>query len=192
MAPETGALMRAAEQPETGSKLKTFLVFAACGALIAPATIVLHELGHLLAGLALGTPDIALHYGSVSDSAEESGFPAFRVGLQALAGPAVTLFLMAACMVALRKHPDHPLFFTALFAAPIRFAVGAAYLYFAASAALQGIPPGQPNFDEFKAAEMLGFPVVPLLIAELALTFALWSWCGGLLAPFACPRWRVL
>jgi hypothetical protein len=174
--------MQATAESRTRSRLTTFLVFAAWGTLVAPATIVLHELGHLLAGLGLGTPDIALHYGSVSDSAAESGFPAFRVGLQALAGPVVTLLLMAACMVALRKHPDHPLFFTALFAAPIRFAVGAVYLYFAASAALQGIAPGQPNFDEFNAAQMLGFPVVPLLIAELAVTFALWTWAVRRLA----------
>ena len=166
--------MQAVDSPVTLGKLKTFLVFAAWGAIVAPATIVLHELGHFLAGLALGTPDIALHYGSVSDNAAESGFPALRIGVQALSGPVVTLLLMGACVIALRKQPDHPAFLTALFAAPIRFAVGAVYLYFVASAAIQGIPHGQPNFDEFKAAQMLGFPVVPLLVAELALTLVLW------------------
>ena len=170
--------MQASDGPAAPRRFKTFLEFAAWGAIVAPATIVLHELGHFLAGLALGTPDIALHYGSVSDSAAESGFPEFRIGVQALAGPVVTLLLMAGCLIALRKQADHPLYFTALFAAPIRFAVGAVYLYFVAAAAFQGIAPGQPNFDEFKAAQMLGFPVAPLLVAELALTLALWSWAA--------------
>ncbi len=169
---------------------KTFLVFAASGAIVAPATIVLHELGHFLAGLALGTPDIALHYGSVSDSAAETGFPAFRIGLQALAGPVVTLLLMAGCVIALRKQPHHPVYFTALFAAPIRFAVGAVYLYFVAAAAFQGIAPGQPNFDEFKAAQMLGFPVASLLVAELALTLTLWWWAARRLS--SAIRWPAL
>ncbi len=182
--------MQASDSPVAHGNLKTLLVFAAWGAIAAPATILLHELGHFLAGLALGTPDIALHYGSVSDSAAESGFPAFRVGVQALAGPVVTILLMAACVVALRKSPEHPLFFTALFAAPIRFAVGAVYLYFVAAAAFQGIAPGQPNFDEFKAAQMLNFPVVPLLVAELVLTLALWSWAARRLSN--AIRWPAL
>ncbi len=171
--------MQVPDSQSSPAKTRTFFVFAAWGIVIAPLTIVLHELGHYLAGLLMGTPDLALHYGSVSDTAAERGFPPVKIGIQALAGPAVTLGIMTVCVFALRKNPDHPVWLTAMFAAPVRFAVGAVYLYFAAMAAIQGIPPGQPNFDEFKAAQMLGFSVVPILIAELALTVALWSWAVG-------------
>lgn len=143
--------------------------------MVAPLTIVAHELGHFGAGLVLGTPDLALHYGSVSDSAREQGFPAARIGAQALAGPVVTLLIMAACVLGLRKHA-HPVFVVALIAAPIRFAVGAVYLAFSLQVAIQGGTPGQPNFDEFKAAQALGFAVEPLLIAELVATIGIWTW----------------
>jgi hypothetical protein len=114
--------------------------------------------------------------GSVSDSAAESGFPTARMGAQAIAGPTVTLVLMLVCALALRKSPDSPIWITALFALPIRFAVGVVYLYFSASAAIQGIPPGQPNFDESNAAQAFGFAVELLLIVELVLTVGLWTW----------------
>jgi hypothetical protein len=158
-----------------GSGLTTALTYAAWGAVVAPLTIVAHELGHFGVGLLLGTPDLALHYGSVSDTASEQGFPAARIGAQALAGPVATLLIMAACVMGLRKKV-HPFFVVALIVAPIRFAVGAVYLAFSLQAAIQGGARGQPNFDEFKAAQALGFAVEPLLIFELVATIAIWVW----------------
>lgn len=157
------------------SGFATALTYAAYGAVVAPLTIVAHELGHFGVGLLLGTPDLALHYGSVSDTAREQGFSAASIGVQALAGPVVTLLIMAACVLGLRKRV-HPLFVVTLIAAPIRFAVGAVYLAFSLQAAIEGGARGQPNFDEFKAAQALGFAVEPLLIFELVATVAIWIW----------------
>jgi len=158
-----------------GSGLTTALTYAAWGAVVAPLTIVAHELGHFGVGLFLATPDLALHYGSVSDTASEQGVPAVRIGAQALAGPVATLLIMAACVMGLRQKV-HPFFVVTLIAAPIRFAVGAVYLAFSLQAAIQGGARGEPNFDEFKAAQALGFAVEPLLIGELVATIAIWVW----------------
>jgi hypothetical protein len=155
--------------------LRRALIYAAFGIVVAPLTIVAHELGHYGVGLILGTPDLELHYGSVSDTAREQGVSSAKIGAQALAGPAVTLLIMAACALGLRKTA-HPFLVATLIAAPIRFAVGAVYLGFSIAASVRGEPRGQPNFDEFNAAQALGFPVEPLLILELAVTVLIWFW----------------
>jgi len=160
---------------QNNPRLLKALTYAACGVVVAPMTIVAHELGHYVVGLILGTPDLALHYGSVSDTAREQGFSSARIGAQALAGPVVTLLIMGACALGLRKTV-HPVIVAALIAAPIRFAVGVVYLGFSIVAAVQGVPRGTPNFDEFNAAQALGFPVEPLLIFELAATVLIWWW----------------
>jgi hypothetical protein len=160
---------------KNNARLLRGLEYAGYGVVVAPLTIIAHELGHYGLGLILGSPDLALHYGSVSDTAREQGVSSVRIGTQALAGPVVTLMIMGACVLGLRKAV-HPFFVAALIAAPIRFAVGAVYLGFATLAAVRGEPPGQPNFDEFNAAQGLGFPLVPLLIFEIAATVVIWLW----------------
>lgn len=156
-------------------RLVRALTYAGYGFAVAPLTIIAHELGHYGMGLILGSPDLALHYGSVSDTAREQGVSSIRIGAQALAGPVVTLLIMGACVLGLRKAV-HPIYVAALIAAPIRFAVGAVYLGFSIVAAMRGEPRGQPNFDEFNAAQALGFSLEPLLVFELAATVVIWLW----------------
>ena len=157
------------------SPFQTALIHAAYGLVVAPLTIIAHELGHFGVGLIVGAPDLALHYGSVTDTASEQGFASAKIGAQAIAGPIVTLLIMVACVFGLRRKP-HPLFVAALIAAPVRFAVGAVYLAFSILAAVRGQPRGQPDFDEFNAAQAFGFPVEPLIVLELVVTLVIWSW----------------
>jgi len=157
------------------SGLLPVLTYAAYGALAAPLTIVAHELGHFGVGVILGTPDLALHYGSVSDTAREQAFSTAAIGAQALAGPIVTLLILIGGFVAL-KTQTHPFVVGILLASPIRFAVGAVYLAFSLGAMIKGEARNQPNFDEFNAAQAFGFAVEPLIIIEIVATIAIWVW----------------
>ena len=68
--------------------------------MVTPVTIVLHELGHFFAAKAFGASDVALHYDAISNGTLGTSFPLWQQGLEAAAGPFVTLVLVLGCVSA--------------------------------------------------------------------------------------------
>ena len=162
-------------------------------ALLAPAGVLLHELGHFVAARALGFEAARISATSVLHGASIGPSPHWMVALQSGAGPAVTLVLLAIAAWRLRRGPAN--WAVALAAtAPLRFAVDIVYLYFRLMAALQGSPPMNLDFDEYELARALELPPEPIaLLAALVLVCtAIWIWreIGRgrrlLLLPLAC------
>src|SRR5262245_45444508 len=114
---------------ERAMPLNRWLAWTVAATLAGPLAIIAHELAHLLAGLAFGFPQLALHYGSISDAAAESGFPEWQRGIQAAAGPLATLLIvLGSCVAAVRVGPK-PWTVAPAFAAGVRsLAIGVGYL----------------------------------------------------------------
>lgn len=123
--------------------------FGAAAALVAPLTVIAHELGHFLAGRAMGF-DAELRAASVSGGAVLGRAPDWMVAVQALAGPLVT-FLLLASAFAIGRRRAKPWVIALAATAPLRFLVGASYLTWSIYAWSQGGElRGSPNFDEYK------------------------------------------
>ena len=149
---------------------KRWLSWAAAAALAAPVAIVLHELAHFLAGLAFGFPDLALHYGNVSDGAAKAGFPLWQQGVQAAVGPLATLLIVLGCCVATLRVGPKPWAVAPAFAAGVRsVGIGVAYLV----VRILGNP-AQGNFDEMNAA--MGLGVAPELVIAVNVFLLLGMW----------------
>lgn len=132
----------------TGTWLRWFVT----SAFAVPATIILHELGHYAVAYLSGFPDVVLHFGSVSHNAAEADFPGWQHGLQAAAGPLVTLAIAFLCCYAVLRIGVRPWTVAPAFAAAVRsLIIGPAYL-------LTRIrhPAAEGNFDELNAARHLG------------------------------------
>jgi hypothetical protein len=69
-----------------GNKAKWALSLAGASILFVPVTIVLHELAHLIAALALGFPNPEFHFNAVSPG-DVRGQAQWELGAVALAGP---------------------------------------------------------------------------------------------------------
>lgn len=79
------------------------LAWCGAGALLAPVSVLAHEIAHFAAGGLAGFPDLELHADAVTSSASTSDFPASQLGLMSLAGPLCTLVVAgAACATAIR------------------------------------------------------------------------------------------
>lgn len=124
--------------------------------LLAPLTILLHELGHLLAAIALGFPDPALHFSWVSHG-DVSGRPSWQLGVVGLAGPVVTALLVFAGATLLLRRRQMPFGYALAVAAASRFAVGVPYTISSLIAVMSGRRLNPPAFDEYKAGEALGW-----------------------------------
>lgn len=142
-------------------------------ALLFPATVILHELGHFGIGWLSGFP-VALHYASVTglpEAAPYAGAP-LAVALAALAGPAISLAMLAAGMAGWRRIWGLPLLAAALprFVVNLLFMVQQGFV-------LAGIAQaGRPNIDEANAARALDVPAAPLAaIGAMALLAGLWA-----------------
>jgi hypothetical protein len=151
--------------------LNRWLAWAVTAALAAPLGIILHELAHLLAGLVFGFPELALHYGSVSDRAAESGFPEWQRGIQAAAGPLATLLIVLGCCGAVTRVGSKPWAVAPAFAAGVRsLVIGVGYLI----ARMLRRPSEGANFDELNAARHLGVAVEPVIAINVLILLAAW------------------
>lgn len=124
--------------------------------LLAPLTILLHELGHLLAAIALGFPDPALHFSSISHG-DVSGRPSWQLGVVGLAGPLVTALLVLTGSTLLLRRPRSPFGYALAVAAASRFFVGVPYTISNLIAVSSGRRLDPPAFDEYKAGTALGW-----------------------------------
>ncbi len=161
----TTAIPRAAEPTR-------LLAWATVAAVSAPLAILLHELGHYLAAAAFGFPGRALHYASATSAAGTAGFPAWQLGVEAAAGPFVTLAIVAACSYAVHRLGPRPWVVAPAFAAGVRTAVlGSAYLFVRLRRPAATL---SPNFDEFNVARAFGAP--PELLVALSVLLILTAW----------------
>lgn len=139
-----------------GSWLRRVILWGAWCVLLAPLTIVLHELGHYAAAVWAGSPNPVLHY-SWTDPGNLPLKGGFTDGVIGLAGPAVTVALsMFACAWILLRGPARWAFALAVCAVS-RFVVAFPYTLINTLARLTGRRLGAPAFDEYKAGTALGF-----------------------------------
>ena len=152
------------------SRYPSWIYWVLFAALAGPIGIILHELGHFLVAHAFGFPDVVLHFGSVSDGAAETGAPQWQQGLQAGAGPLVTLVLLGICCGATVRFGAQPWIVGPGFAVGIRSAlVGLAYL----SARLRGTY-RTADIDELNFARSLDLSMDAVMATSTALVLVCW------------------
>ncbi|WP_133365897.1 hypothetical protein [Qipengyuania sediminis] len=158
------------------SALAEGLQLAGLALLLAPAGIVVHELGHFLVGWADGYP-VRLNPGSVSFGPSLGDAPDRVVALQAAAGPLATVALMAIAAISLRRQHFVPWAFALAITAPLRFLVGGAFVFALAEAWLQGRAfGGRPNFDEYNAAVALSVSPAAVVGFQMVMVLVFWTW----------------
>jgi hypothetical protein len=134
--------------------------------LLAPITIVLHELGHYAAALWAGSPNPVLHY-SWTDPGNLPAKGGSTDGVIGLAGPAVTIILaLIACAWILMRGPTRWAFALAVCAVS-RFLVAVPYTLINIVARLAGRRLGAPAFDEYKAGTALALSGDALLASTV-------------------------
>jgi hypothetical protein len=169
--------------PTSGGKvIKRTKTGAAAECLIAPAilvplSILLHELGHFAVARALGFDNAKLHYSAV-DPGPNPGAPAWMSGAVGLAGPIVTIALVALAIIAHGRRRDSVWPFALAIAAASRFAVGLPYSIVNLVMRFQGHRLSPPAFDEYKAATALGWSGDLLLAITSAIPLAVLVWLG--------------
>jgi len=147
-------------------------VWFASAVVAGPLTILAHELGHFLAGLAFNHPQVVLHYASVTSDAVRAGYPPWQLATVAAAGPVVTVATVLLCCYLATRYRPHPLIVTGGLIAPIKFSVGLIFIYYW----LTGVRNSSPNFDEFNVAKHAGISsFIPILIGVAVLVGG-WVW----------------
>jgi hypothetical protein len=143
--------------------------------ILAPATILLHELGHLLAAIALGFPEPALHFSSISHG-DVGDRPGWQSGVVGLAGPFVTAVLVFIGIVWGVRHPRMRFGYGLAIAAVSRFFVGVPYTIANLIAHASGRTLDPPAFDEYKAGEALNWSGDLTLGVTAAAVFVVLFW----------------
>lgn len=134
--------------------------------LLAPLTIVLHEVGHYAAARWAGSPNPVLHY-SWTDPGSLPTKGGMTDGVIGLAGPAVSIILaLVACAWILTRGPARGAFALAVCAVS-RFVVAVPYTLMKLVARLMGWSMGPPAFDEYKAGTALGLSGDALLASTI-------------------------
>lgn len=152
-----------------------FVHWAAWPLVVSPAMILLHELGHLLAGFVLGFPDPTLHFSSVSHG-DISRRPDWQFGIFGLAGPVVSaVFVVSGIGLSLR-YPRMRLGYALAVTAVSRFFVGVPYTVANLIVLASGRRLQPPAFDEYKAGEALGWSGNLTLGVTAAMVFAVFIW----------------
>jgi len=123
---------------------------------LAPVTIVLHELGRLFVARAVGFPDPTLHFNSV-DPGLADGLPQAALGLSTLAGPVVSAALALGACVWIFWCAATPWAIALAVTAVSRFVVGVPYTIVNVCARLSGSQLAPPEFDEYKAGAALAW-----------------------------------
>ncbi len=155
------------------SKYGDAVTLALWAALIAPLSIVFHELGHFTVYSLSGYP-ARLGPMSVSLLPNTPTPPLAIAALGQAAGPAVTVLLTLLAIIMIRRRgPQAPWVALAL-TAPLRMIVIFVFLGLTIYLAAIGAKPGESNFDEYNVATTLGLPVVPFLIPFAAFLLFVW------------------
>lgn len=143
--------------------------------ILAPLTILLHELGHLIVAILLGFPDPQLHFSSIShgDVSDRAGWQGGMVGL---AGPAVTAVLVIAGLIYSAWRPRQRFGYALAVAAVSRFFVGVPYTIGNLVALASGRTLMPPSFDEYKAGVALGWSGDVTLGMTAAMVFLVLAW----------------
>ena len=141
---------------QASSWFRSLLEWTAWPLMLAPLTILLHELGHLAAANALGFPEPALHFSSISHG-DVSARPSWQSGVVGLAGPAVTATLLFAGLGLILRRPTLKFGYGLAVASASRFLVGVPYTIANLIAVVSGRQLDPPEFDEYKAGEALGW-----------------------------------
>ncbi|MGH7602360.1 MAG: hypothetical protein ACRENK_00025, partial [Gemmatimonadaceae bacterium] len=121
-----------------------------------PLTIVLHEVGHYLAAIWVGSANPTIHY-SWTNPGDLTVARASANGIIGLAGPSITILLSAlACAWILLRAPARWAFALAITAVS-RFVVAVPYTVIKVVVRLLGGGVRPPAFDEYKAGVALGW-----------------------------------
>jgi len=173
--------MRDMPEPTIGgtawARFGRVMPWAAWSLILAPVSIVLHELAHMLIARAVGFSSPTLHFGSV-DPGPSDGVTLAASGWVALAGPAASVALALAGCVGLRSSASAPWAAALAVSAASRFAVGVPYTVVNLVVRSLGRRLTPPAFDEYKAGMALGWSGDVLLAGtSLVLVLVLW-WVG--------------
>lgn len=160
---------------------RTALRWFAGGLVAAPLGILPHEIGHYLVLLALGVPDLALHFVGVTWDLEEFWLAVWRedyataatiaplwgVALSDAAGPLVTYALVLACCYGCATWRPHPALVAVAYFAQARINVATQYAWrrlfnSELPSDLEAMAAGA-NFDELRVAILTGIPVQVLV-----------------------------
>lgn len=153
---------------------RSFVGPATWAVVLAPTSVVLHEIGHLIVATYFDFPDVEFHFSSVTSGAEAAGFPALQLALEAAGGPVATVLLLAtSCALVEVPTVRTPAIVLGL-VAPLRFAAGALFVLVTAGGRLVGVRPSNPYFDEFVMGTGLGLPVSLIVLTEVAATALVW------------------
>lgn len=154
-------------------------------AVAAPVGVVLHEAVHFVTAVLVGFEDPVLHFASTGYAGNGAFWDAYlagaelplsrtSVGLVAAAGVVFTWALSVAATVAARRVGVRSFLGAILGAtallAPARAYTGLSYMLFVRPS----MPGAFPNFDEFRAAQALGTPVDPWVLAGLVVMAGAW------------------
>lgn len=137
-----------------------------------PLTILLHELAHALTGLALGHPDVVLHFASVSSGAEKAGAPLWELGLVAGAGPLVSAGMVFVCWRMVLNGSPEPFWVSVALFAPVKFLIGVAYIV----ALFTDRDVSGATFDEHTFATAFGLSPLMFVAAGLLVLGSSWYW----------------
>ena len=180
---ETPSDLGAVESPATADReraaappWRTALGWFAGGLIAAPIAILPHEIGHYLVLLAIGVPDLALHYTAVTwdlqefweavvreDGASAAAIaPIWAVALSDAAGPLVTYAIVLACCYGCAVWRPHPALVAVGYLSQLRIRTGASHVI----DDLFGIE-RTANYDELRVAILTGIP------AQIFVGFAL-------------------
>ncbi len=164
------------------SWLRRFLLWSAWPVLLAPATILLHELAHLTAALMLGFPEPVIHFSSIAHG-DISDRPAWQAGVVGLAGPLVTIALILLGMAFSRNRKSVRWPYALTVSAASRLFVGVPYTVMNIAMLIVGGRLDPPSFDEYKAGVALGLPGNAVLGISGAFFFLALIWLA-----FTLPR----
>jgi hypothetical protein len=139
-----------------------------------PATTILHEFSHFITAKLLGSPNVALHYASVSFSVSngEANPSEWQLGTWAASGPLLNVCILLGCFWAAYRQGPKPMYIAPAFMVVIRiFWHGLGYLFFRI---FNGMNPAGDNFDELKMA--LYFDMNPdiFVVLNLLVYFLVW------------------
>jgi hypothetical protein len=155
---------------------KQFLRVTMLTAAAMPPTILLHELAHYLGGVIYNFPTQVLHYGSVTHTAKEQGFPEWQIGIAIAAGPVFTvLFTLGCCLYAAKSKHVLGAIILGIAASVRSLIVCIFYFIGLARILIRGEKyRGEQNFDEYNVAQAFNLSL-PLLLA-VQLILLIWAW----------------
>ena len=174
---------REAERP--ASRRTVALRWGLGGLPAAPFAVLPHELGHYLVLLALGVPDLALHYSTVTWDLQEfwaairqadfeaaaAVAPVWGVVVSDAIGPVITYATVAACCYGCVRWRPHPALVAVAFLAQMRIAVGVIHM---AREALGIYRP--TNYDELRVSLVTGVPVEAFVMFGVVVLLVSGAW----------------